>query len=565
MAFPRYVMMVLGVVALENLQVTSSAIPKTASTNFEGIHRFEWRQTKSGFVEISAHFHSPELVRMIPSGTRRLRNGHVAWWKLELPEPPHPDQVAVACLMTFLPFVGTTIQFPFPISQRLQSLIESGRTGKWLRGVAQLPKGPTGRNFIRVVNHDIKPGWVRPQPLDVDNMLGTPGNTKQVVAFGGGMDSSALAVLLPGCPLFHEMNTCSDRSSAAIKACTDPLYVPGGKNYQRWQQAGYTIHHAFTNVRVRDGPKHLKNEPTGWWASVTVSSNLFAISQGLGATSYGSVLSSGLGNGGQGLGLVLDKTGSETQQEIASKKLVQRFLDPKSVCVLWQAAGLACNFPTAGLSEFLNAVVIAKFALRTKNMDFVNAPEWRGITEMRKDTHNSAAWTDKCFKCPRKELSLLAALLYSDRTLGVTEAVSLLEGHPKTPFWERNRRMFVGAGAMNVKRSYRTHFTRAAASFALLDALEYRGLKSHALLPPRSILEGMAFPESAASTWATHYIPLELQRVYPSSFSEYFRARLQACGIEVGGTSTDMDLLTFNYSKAFKEHELVLQRRARPI
>lgn len=89
----------------------------------------------------------------------------------------HPDIVGLACLCIFYPFIGDRVTFPFPVTPELADSIN--------RAIFKKHK------TITVSNID-------------DSLAKYEGDTGEVLAFGGGMDSSAVRALFPDAFLVHE-------------------------------------------------------------------------------------------------------------------------------------------------------------------------------------------------------------------------------------------------------------------------------------------------------------------------------------------------------------------------
>lgn len=89
----------------------------------------------------------------------------------------HPDIIALACLAIFYPFIGNKVTFPFPVTNRI----------------------------VDSINRTI---FTKEKKLEITNidpaLDGYEGKYGQVLAFGGGMDSSAIRALFPEAFVVHE-------------------------------------------------------------------------------------------------------------------------------------------------------------------------------------------------------------------------------------------------------------------------------------------------------------------------------------------------------------------------
>jgi len=89
----------------------------------------------------------------------------------------HPDVLGAVCLAIFYPFIGKRVEFPDPVSSRL----------------------------VETINRPIFTKDKEIDVLNVDNSLEKyAGNGGYVLAFGGGIDSSAVRVMFPEAFIVHE-------------------------------------------------------------------------------------------------------------------------------------------------------------------------------------------------------------------------------------------------------------------------------------------------------------------------------------------------------------------------
>lgn len=101
----------------------------------------------------------------------------------------HPDVIAAICITAFYPWIKYSATMPFPISETFARGLE----------MDILPQ------------HEVIDGIYRAtKPITITNIDNTlipyVGESGTVIAYGGGMDSSAIALLFPEFPLVHSSN-----------------------------------------------------------------------------------------------------------------------------------------------------------------------------------------------------------------------------------------------------------------------------------------------------------------------------------------------------------------------
>ena len=109
----------------------------------------------------------------------KLRMNYVSKEKL------HPDIIAAICIFTFYPFINKNITFPYHVS----------------------------KNFSESLKYDILPKFNKTKIVDEftilnidDNLISfkdIPTYNNWSIAFGGGLDSTAIAMILPDIPIVH--------------------------------------------------------------------------------------------------------------------------------------------------------------------------------------------------------------------------------------------------------------------------------------------------------------------------------------------------------------------------
>jgi hypothetical protein len=105
----------------------------------------------------------------------------------------HPDIIALACLCIFYPFIGKEVTFPKPVTERIAVSIN--------RPIFTKSKTITVRNINR----------------DLNSYQGEFG---EILAFGGGMDSSAIRATFPEAHIVHE---ASIKNGFLVKDLTNDL------------------------------------------------------------------------------------------------------------------------------------------------------------------------------------------------------------------------------------------------------------------------------------------------------------------------------------------------------
>lgn len=103
--------------------------------------------------------------------------------------PLHPDIIAAICITAFYPFIKYSATMPFPVSQRFADSLK-----------------------IDIPQHDKIDGVYKAVKeitiTNIDTSLENYKNGKTtVIAYGGGMDSTAIALLFPDFPLIHANNS----------------------------------------------------------------------------------------------------------------------------------------------------------------------------------------------------------------------------------------------------------------------------------------------------------------------------------------------------------------------
>lgn len=107
--------------------------------------------------------------------------------------PLHPDIIGAICITAFYPFIKYSATMPFPVSKTFAEGLEMGI----------LPQHDKIDNIYRA----IKPITI----TNIDEELEPYNNGKNtVIAYGGGMDSTAIACMFPEFSIVHSANLSDD-------------------------------------------------------------------------------------------------------------------------------------------------------------------------------------------------------------------------------------------------------------------------------------------------------------------------------------------------------------------
>ena len=107
--------------------------------------------------------------------------------------PLHPDIIGAICITAFYPFIKYSATMPFPVSKT------------FVEGLKMdiLPQ----HDKINGIYRAVKPITI----TNIDEDLEPYNNGKNtVIAYGGGMDSTAIALLFPDFPIIHSSNSNDD-------------------------------------------------------------------------------------------------------------------------------------------------------------------------------------------------------------------------------------------------------------------------------------------------------------------------------------------------------------------
>lgn len=165
----------------------------------------------------------------------------------------HPDLLGLLCLIIFYPFVGERVVFPVPVSPRLEEAFRN-------------------RNFKRQFSFD-----------NVDPSIEEYSGSSMALAFGGGIDSSAVRAMFPEAYVVHEAHW---REGRLVPSDTHPVVRDMGVDHGRL---------VTTNQRY-------VSKPGGWhgWTCSLATTLLMATDRDFGIILMGSTLGGTLLRGGTG-------------------------------------------------------------------------------------------------------------------------------------------------------------------------------------------------------------------------------------------------------------------------
>ncbi len=478
------------------------------------INAFTWRRLANSF-EIGAHMlNGKDSVMKDPyrNGDRTLKSGAVMYWNTTLSADPPGDALAVAAMFAFMPHLGPCIDFPFPVSTGLQDLLAKFNVA----GTAGLPAGTK----MRIGPIDPSLRLMKP-----DETFGSPGNTKSVLVWGGGLDSSGVGVLLHDAVLVHEQYLGKTDS-------LDPFDDSGSEKTGRalvgWRARGRDVRVVTTNCR--DLYEGKKNWGMPWWGTVVAGSGILAAAEDLKSISSGSILASRfLHNGGGFTGC--GSGGCKDDNDFTA------LLKVGMAEVLWNAAGLYYNQPLAVIGEFAGPRLLALEYKRTGANTLMDV----GYCDKHHGEH-----CNKCDKCARKEMVLLTAMWKYAGT-EPQEAIKMFPNAPQEPYQTRYRSHYnwdpknKNPPSVHPGCDY-IHGTRSMCAHTLLELLDTSGQQDNPHIPTREQLELKKFPKIEEQPFNEHVSETLLNMLNkPAPFATYLKDRFAEYGIHVipAGTKED--------------------------
>lgn len=175
----------------------------------------------------------------------------------------HPDLLGLVCLVLFQPFIRNEITFPQPVSTALRDVLADGV-------IAHMHYGETHSRLhtftVRNVDESLEP---------------YAGGNTPAIAFGGGFDSVAVAVMLPDAPLVHMHPVKRGSYDLPADEIAPMLALEDGmKSVSRARE----LHIVTTDVKEVATPRGF---PT--WATVFAVPLLLAGQYGINSIATGSV------------------------------------------------------------------------------------------------------------------------------------------------------------------------------------------------------------------------------------------------------------------------------------
>ena len=205
----------------------------------------------SGHSYLEAFFESSDLLesnRLEGAGVRIKNRNPLVFFDQDYSNL-HPDIIGLACLAIFYPFIGEEVTFPLPVSTRLANSI----------------------------NRQI---FSKTKPLKINNidekLVIYKGTEEAVMAFGGGVDSSAVRALFPEAFIVHE---------ASIREGEEVLDLTNGV-VEKIQKKG--------KGRLVKTNSRFISEPGGWhiWIGSIVTALFEAAKRNAGYIYSGTILGS---------------------------------------------------------------------------------------------------------------------------------------------------------------------------------------------------------------------------------------------------------------------------------
>lgn len=130
-------------------------------------------------------------------------------FKHKITKDIHPDIIGLICLVAFYPYIKKKITFPRAVSKSFVNLVNKNVLPKMevvngfiptnSSNIGDIPYHPVGELVISNIDENV-------QPFNGAN---------NVIAYGGGMDSTSLALLFPEYPLITQLDKDDDRKEMA--------------------------------------------------------------------------------------------------------------------------------------------------------------------------------------------------------------------------------------------------------------------------------------------------------------------------------------------------------------
>lgn len=481
------------------------------------IKEFNWKRNPNS-IEIQIHTtDGNDIVSKDPyrDGNRVLKDGTTLFWNVSLNKDPHPDTIATACILAFMPHLSDCLVFPKPVSVYFVAQLEA----------LNIKKQAGHNKEIRILS--MVDSNLTPANKKLDYSFGMKGNTKSVVVWGGGSDSSGVAILLHDSILYHE-------EYLGKNDYLEPLDDKHGRALKGWRQRGRVVKIVKTNLRKMYGKGHWGMP---WWGSVMVGSLLYAEANKLKSISTGTISDA-----------LFLASGFRGKNAPSITHLVKH--GAPFVAKMCELAGIWYNQPNGPIGEWAGAKIIMVESKKT-NTNVINDISYC-------DKHHGEH-CNKCSKCARKEALLLAAA-WEVSGIPPAEAIKLFPNNPEKPYMERYHHHYHWQEGQippphHPKCGY---YVSSRASFAKSlmkhhDFVDLKELPSKKILMDiDNILPKMDFTDSVSET-------LLQSTNRPAPFAAYLKRRYREYDIPVAdaGSSQDINILkqmnSFSYQKLAEE------------
>lgn len=154
-------------------------------------------------------------------------------WYDYIPKNLKPDTLAIICFMLFFPWIGHSVEFPKPVSKRIETAINHSTYHRF-------------KGDIKVLNLNSNE-----DEGEVFDTLDDVRCEELAISFGGGVDSSALHALYPEATLIHEVNVVK-KTSIGHRAVVRSMKIHN-------EERGTPVEFIQTNARHISKPKGVTN------------------------------------------------------------------------------------------------------------------------------------------------------------------------------------------------------------------------------------------------------------------------------------------------------------------
>ena len=223
--------------------------------------RFEF-WTEKGTSHIKAHFEEGDTYvgnRQEGSGAQIQYSGEDISFDYEVKQI-HPDILGLICLLIFYPFIGHKVEFPYPVSPRLEKAFRN-------------------QNFKRQFEF-----------VNVDDNISIYQGSRMALSLGGGIDSSSVRVMFPEAFIVHEAHLRDKKVKKPKKTFWNKYFgfprIPDQPVKELVPSDTNSIVEALDvgKGRLITSNQRYVSEPGGWhtWPCSTITSLLLATDMNLG-------------------------------------------------------------------------------------------------------------------------------------------------------------------------------------------------------------------------------------------------------------------------------------------